>query len=68
LPSKLRGLDSEYSGLTGRRPTEAEAQIADAYRLDEDVARELLEDLEAGGLPDPAPDPAQLRERLVLGR
>lgn len=70
LPELLRSLDEEYPAFVGRDRAEPRAEaaefIASRMGLDEDVAREVLEDLEAAGYAALDYDPEEQRTRMLF--
>lgn len=69
LPRLLRTLEQEYPEFVGHDPLQAKAHateyIASKLGLDMDVAREVMEDLEAAGYA-PGYDPEFERMRLLV--
>ncbi|MDX2007033.1 MAG: hypothetical protein SFU83_17485 [Meiothermus sp.] len=72
LDQLLHDLDEEYPELAGQHGVESRDEaarfIADKLRLDREVAREVLADLEAAGLAGLGYDPALDRERFWFRR
>ena len=72
LPRLLRTLEQEYPEFVGHDPWQAKAHateyIASKLGLDMDVAREVMEDLEAAGYTGLGHDPELERTRLLIFR